>query len=575
MLQGEGVLPSYEHKKIIEHLRRLDQLPPDPNEFSRWIEAGDHLEFLLRNAASDEIVIYASSEYSFIHAAIIPNGQLAALGQEELLHWDGTPFTPIASYVWGGGGNDVWLERRMDAIERDPMNCVTQLVFRRTFEGWAGVDRNYLEINQEYTHLTGIHWRPEERAYCNFDDCGDLSHVVSITDGSSDRGGIVCASFTWGPLEEYLAASDSALIRRFDFTLLRRDCFTSWPDGPEKVINKFTPIVCRQKVVPGIAAYTTGIQLITPRRPKRLVFEGLRDDRRDKKYVEFIAYDWRNLQITIISTNPSNTTNYFEAQNNSLPFELSPAFFKPEVILKYKTDKEKYSVGERDITCRAAWHLKAYDVNEAGQVFAYICYLRNLPYSEQLHWQSYNEKPKVGISERAFINDFKGKFTTYRDPLEAIISTLRSWQDGCSPWWTIRDERLYERISTPLTNSKDEWGEAFMDLAKLVIEGFEVVKIREKLGNLGIAYSNKDADKTITLLESAINGINKEAAARTLIGLRTTQRIRSKIKGHVSGREANALVAEVIQEHENFANHFRFVCTLVADELKVIADTFA
>ncbi|WP_043483092.1 hypothetical protein [Geothrix fermentans] len=568
-------MPSYEHKKIIEHLRRLDQLPPDPNEFSRWIEAGDHLEFLLRNAASDEIVIYASSEYSFIHAAIIPNGQLAALGQEELLHWDGTPFTPIASYVWGGGGNDVWLERRMDAIERDPMNCVTQLVFRRTFEGWAGVDRNYLEINQEYTHLTGIHWRPEERAYCNFDDCGDLSHVVSITDGSSDRGGIVCASFTWGPLEEYLAASDSALIRRFDFTLLRRDCFTSWPDGPEKVINKFTPIVCRQKVVPGIAAYTTGIQLITPRRPKRLVFEGLRDDRRDKKYVEFIAYDWRNLQITIISTNPSNTTNYFEAQNNSLPFELSPAFFKPEVILKYKTDKEKYSVGERDITCRAAWHLKAYDVNEAGQVFAYICYLRNLPYSEQLHWQSYNEKPKVGISERAFINDFKGKFTTYRDPLEAIISTLRSWQDGCSPWWTIRDERLYERISTPLTNSKDEWGEAFMDLAKLVIEGFEVVKIREKLGNLGIAYSNKDADKTITLLESAINGINKEAAARTLIGLRTTQRIRSKIKGHVSGREANALVAEVIQEHENFANHFRFVCTLVADELKVIADTFA
>jgi len=70
------------------------------------------------------------------------------------------------------------------------------------------------------------------------------------------------------------------------------------------------------------------------------------------------------------------------------------AFFRPEVILKYKTDKDKYTVGERDITCRAAWHLQAFDVNEAGQVFAYICYLRNLPYAEQVHWHSYNEAPR-------------------------------------------------------------------------------------------------------------------------------------------------------------------------------------
>jgi hypothetical protein len=97
-----------------------------------------------------------------------------------------------------------------------------------------------------------------------------------------------------------------------------------------------------------------------------------------RKYVELITLDWRNKRVAKVSTDPKATTNYFEAHSNSLPFEVSPAFFRPDVILKYKTDKEKYTVGERDITCRAAWHLKAFDVNEAGQVFAYIRYLRDL-----------------------------------------------------------------------------------------------------------------------------------------------------------------------------------------------------
>ena len=112
-----------------------------------------------------------------------------------------------------------------------------------------------------------------------------------------------------------------------------------------------------------------------------------------------------------ISTAPSATTNYF-VLDNDLPFELSPAFFRPEVLSKYKTDREKYTVSSRKIECRAAWVLNGYDVNEAGQVHAYICDLANLPYSEQLHWLGFNEEPKATISARAIANDFKGQFIT-------------------------------------------------------------------------------------------------------------------------------------------------------------------
>lgn len=566
-------MPSFEHKKIIEDIKSLDRLPSSQDDFATWIHAGAHLEFLRRNACSDELVIYGSGEYSFVHAAVVPNDQLAILSQDELLHWDGTPYGSCASYVEGGGHDDVWMERLADSPGLSVLKGATQLVFGRTFEGWSGSDRTYFEVNQEYTHVTGIHWRPEHRAYCRFDESGDLEQVVSITARMVNMEDVSCVSFTWVPLEEYLAATNSSLIRRFDFTLLRRGNFTKWPEGPETVIRESDRFFYRQKVNPGMAAYTTGIQIITPRRPKRAIFDDMRYGHKNNKYVEFIAHDWRNNRITKISTDPKATTNYFEAQDNLLPFELSPAFFKPEVILKYKADKEKYTVGERDITCRAAWHLKGFDINEAGQVFAYICYLRNLPYAEQLHWQSHNEKPKAPLSERALTNDFKGNFTTFKDPLQEVLSILRSWQDAGASWWTLRDKRLLERVSTPLTTSRDEWAEAFMDLAKLVVEGFVVAVIRLRLDKLGVAYEQKE--QSIALLERLTNKGAESAEKQPLTGLRTIQFIRTKAKGHASGQEVETLVRELLAEHESFTNHFKHVCACVAVELRSIAGAFA
>jgi hypothetical protein len=288
--------------------------------------------------------------------------------------------------------------------------------------------------------------------------------------------------------------------------------------------------------------------------------------KQNKQYVEFIAYDWRNKRVTKISTDPAATTNYFKAEGNTLPFELSPAFFRPEVLLKYKADRDKYTVGERDVSCRGAWHLEAIDVNEAGQVHAYICYLRRLPYEEQLYWLSFNEPPKASISERAFINNFKGEFVSFEQPLEKVLSILRRWHCEKVAWWTLRDEKLLERVNTPLTESRDEWAEAFMDLAKLVIEGFETNAIRALLDATQIPY-DKD-DKTIVLLEKHLS--KASGVERELVGLRTVQLLRSKAKAHTGGSEAQKLAQDALTEYETFANHFQNVCAQVAEELEAI-----
>ncbi len=562
---------NYEHKKLIEVITKLDEVPADSHAFSEWIHAEAHLAFLRENARSDELVIYASGEYTFVHSIAVPNDRLSPIDRDDLMGWSLNPYTSIASYVTGGGRNDVWVERGLSGTGTKTLEEAVQLIFGRTFEGWTGPGRNYYELHQEYAHLAGIHWRPEKRAYCRFNDHGDIEPVVSITTREDKGSNMALVSFKWEPLEEYLAASNASLVRMFDFTLLRRSGFSGWSNDPLQEFDESEQFFYHRKVMQGYAAYTSGVQIICPRRPQKAIFTGTTDRwflQKNKEHVEFIAYDWRNNRIAKISTDPSSTANYFNAEGNSLPFELSPAFFRPEVILKYKADRDKYTVGERDVSCRAAWHLGGIDVNEAGQVHAYICYLRRLPYAEQLHWLSFNEQPKASISKRAVVNDFKGEFVTFMEPLQKVMSVIRRWHDDKVTWWTLRDEKLLERVNTPLTASRDEWAEAFMDLAKLVVEGFETKPIRAKLDTAQVPYENED--RTIALLEKLLNMDDTSGELQKLVGLRTVQLLRSKAKGHVVGSEAEQLAQDALMEHETFGNHFRYVCTQVGDELETI-----
>lgn len=562
---------NYEHKKLIETVDKLDEVPTDSKVFSDWIGAEAHLNFLRKNAHNDEIVIYASGEFTFIHSLVVPNSQLNPVDQQDLMRWSCNPYTSSASYVTGGGRKDVWIERGLSGTGTKTLKGAVQLIFGRTFEGLTGQGSTYFELNQEYSHLTNIHWRPEKRAYCRFNDYGDLESIVSMTSREDKNSAMSLVSFKWESLEEYLKASDSSLIRMFDFTLLNRSGFSGWSDDPEQEIIESPDFFYRQKVMLNSAAYTRGVQIIRPRRDSQSIFTGITDGwygEKNKQYVEFTAYDWRNELVTKISTDPIATTNYFQAEDNALPFELSPAFFRPEVLLKYKADRDKYTVGERNLSCRAAWHLRGLDVNEAGQLHAYICDLRNLPYEEQLHWLSYNEAPKASISERAIINDFQGEWVSSIPPLQKILSIVRGWHNSKVSWWILRDEKLLEHVNVPLSASRDEWAEAFMDLAKLVIEGFETKKIRSQLDATQVLY-NKD-DKTLVLLEKLLGKANLMGDVHKLNALRSVQNLRSKAKGHVGGSEANQLAQDALMEHETFANHFNHVCEHVADELKII-----
>lgn len=567
-------MTSYAHKKIAEAILAVDRVPDDAAAFDKWVLAGQHLDYLQVNAKSDELIIYASGPYSFVHTIAVPADALAADAPEDLLQWSANPYTSIASYVSGGGRDSMWIERGNDHRGSPALDVGVDLIFGRTFEGWSGPERTYFEVNQEYTHLSGIHWRPERSAYCRFDRNGDLADIVSITLGQKKRNDVSLVTFAWPELEEYLGIAGYALVRMFDFTLLRYGGFGGWSDGPEETVRVSNEVLYRQKVQRG-AAYTRGVQIIRPRdaRTASENVSGRWFGSSKREYASFIAQDWRNGKVVDISTDPAATTNYFEAGGNDLPYELSPAFFRPEVLSKYKTDREKYTVRERDIDCRTSWTLRGYDVNDAGQVFAYICFLRNLPFNEQLHWKSFNEPPKAGISERAYINDFKGEYVTFRHPRAEMLSILARWRESEVGWWTLRDEDLLHRANPPISSSKDEWAEAIMDLSKLIVEGFDTKFLRAALDKVSEPYTREE--KSIALLEKLVALENPYAGPVTLEGLRTVQYIRSKVKGHSGGSEGKAIVQDVLAKHGTYAEHFSQLCALIAGDLHRIESALA
>jgi hypothetical protein len=63
---------THAHKQIIEALVDMDRVPDNPVSYNTWIRAPRHLDYLQTNATKDELIVYASGPYSFIHSVAIP-----------------------------------------------------------------------------------------------------------------------------------------------------------------------------------------------------------------------------------------------------------------------------------------------------------------------------------------------------------------------------------------------------------------------------------------------------------------------------------------------------------------------
>ena len=149
------------------------------------------------------------------------------------------------------------------------------------------------------------------------------------------------------------------------------------------------------------------------------------------------------------------------------------------------------------------------------------------------------------------------------------MQTVRGWARNKPDWWKIDVEELLLRINTPVSGSKDEWGSAFLELSKAVIEGFQVPPIRALLSQKQISFEKEE--QSLNLIEKLLPAqTGQNQGRRRPEGLRTVQQIRSTLVSHRSGSGADQIARDALSQHGTYRGHFEYVCGQVADELEQI-----
>ena len=302
-----------------------------------------------------------------------------------------------------------------------------------------------------------LYYMDERRAYCRLDNRGDIEDVISVYDDehSDPCQRVRTVTIRGHDLATYMALSNTSLVITFDFTRFVPESFSGWNRQDEQIYQA-RDLYYRSRVIPKHASYADGHLILHTKLTEDDLIEEWKaeEDVSIKQYASFKIIDGKNHRLVETSCGPDHIVSY--VTKSDLPWEISPAFFRPEVLQKYKQDPEKYTIHDHSISCRGAWYLKTYDINEAGQVHTYLRYLATLPYEEQLYWQSFNEWPKGSISKRAYQTDILGEFSTEDDPLAELKAMVQSL-DRNPPAGGNRAVRRWSRTcsvqqQTPLKN---------------------------------------------------------------------------------------------------------------------------
>lgn len=534
-------------------------VPPEEDS-PEWLEGAlSGVDYVVRNGRSREIILYTNVGQSYVHSVLAPLAKVTPADGADLQRaMIGGDSQWKLEHVSGGGEPDrMYLGDPLDHPGCNSLVGGEQLVFRRHFQDVdEGPTRT--ELSQRLVQALDLYFMEEESAYCRMNEDGDVEPIIRVRDLSKATGqaSAVLVTIEAEQLHRYMAVADMALVMKFDFTRYRSGGFMGWHD-PTRGAHNGDDLYHHSGVQSG-ASFVNGVSIVRPLLTKDMMIRKSRSNWDDsgKQYAVFKAHDWKNKRQAEISCAPDALASYFD-EGSPLPFQTTPAFFKPDVLLKYKADPEKYTLEHRSIRSRGGWYLKSYDVNDAGQVHAYLYDLAKLPYSEQLYWQSFNEWPKSGISARALQTDFQGNFSTIPDPLQELKYEIGKLNSAKLGWWKPRSEGAASAVHYPITPSPEEWSNAILALDQYVVEGFVPKALKARLENKG---AKPDANwGSIRLVQECLvqAGISSDEAVNIVEPLKRVHFLRTKLKGHLAESEKQALIKQARGDHGSLATHFR------------------
>lgn len=381
-----------------------------------------------------------------------------------------------------------------------------------------------LHLNQEFILLLQL-YREDNGNYCSIDESGNKDEAVSFSQDKVEIKTKYLLRFMSARQLVYFqfidvrvdsGAWDSLDQHEIDRETVTGDDFTysMYFDTNTKQDSLFSMVRAKSIVKPpsitecGIWPY----------------------DEKPENYPEFITGENPDGSFERFTCDESKLSNYFGA-NPGAPLYLTPVYFKPDVLDKYRKNPEVFSVTERKLSCGYAWGVEIDNVNPK-RVMVYLGDLgTKLPESERTHFLEYEMSPTgQSISTEAIKNDFYGMST---DPTGPISRFRKAYTDFVDAWKQTfhfelfrehhpQDRDLMGMIHIPASNSSEEFNSVILNTTKLLIDYIDGSKLDSK------------EDGTINKLEDFLE---REGINVSLSPLRVLQRIRSTGIAHSKDKD--------------------------------------
>lgn len=439
-----------------------------------------------------------------LHSALVSDEKLSeALSRYE---WDLSKGSNGVSEIWSDGK---W------SFCHDGINVLEPFVLYRS----ANYDiDNYVELSQDFRVLLNMHDRyvsPTEHCFVVDNENGDWEKVAEI------KGETIRIKLTI--LRKYLALRRMNLLLFFDEMRFSQQSFQELGLTPimnqivkdDDYIYNYSSLVNCHADGNKSGGWIMG-KCVLRYREKDYNRDSFDQD--DRQYAEFI-YDYDDKGEPMSHSCKKETlSNYFVA-NGDNPLEMTPIFFKKEVLDKYYSNPNKYTVSDGAVGCEGSWSLHI-DNDHRNYVIVPLVYLGNLDYSEQLYWKGYNVSPEreMGFSKTAYTRWIEGKFC---NPMFPDLQFKYRFKQFNKKWekqfgWPLflplidEDEHRYKTLHCLTTeNNHSDFDEQILSITKLVVDSLNQKCLQTEIDDSNTEVESFLKERKISSSSELKAGIDK------------------------------------------------------------------
>lgn len=438
------------------------------------------------------------------------------------------------------------------------------------YREFFGIKPDYIEFVEEFRLLNNLYHDTKTNRLIQIQKNGDSIEVARI---ENDFSAFVQLKY----LLNYAAARQMALCLCFD---IRTEIPGAIPDnGLAELDEEYSDdCICYDLNGQSDSFHeTTYSRLLGKKifRPKPVEKCGFWPYEADRTYYDYIIGIDDEGEPKRFTSDPARLSNFFGA-NPGAPHYLTPVFFKKEVLQKYLSHPDLYTVRDGQIDCQILWGMPI-DNNHKDCVVTYLGDLgKYLPEAEQSHWQQYNIASSKSLSAVAFKRDF---CCIPSDPIVEDLKFKQNLTVFSKKWrekygWDLflplseQDEYNIRLLHTPLTESQEEFDHQVLSLVKTIIDSLNEKELLKQLP------PDTDVKGGIGKFEKWLYEKLGEGFEGHIKFLRNLQELRSAGTGHRKGKGYEKIKKEFRLDESNTKDVFDQILSQADDLLNFLTQSF-